>query len=284
MALPRRPDSRALLAAPALVGFAANSLLCRMALRPALIDPFTFTTVRLASGALVLSLLALAAAPPAAVARAGRWRSAAALFGYALAFSAAYVEIGAGVGALLLFGSVQATMLGWAIAAGQRPSAREWAGLALALAGLVGLVLPGLSAPAPRGAALMVAAGTAWGIYTLRGRDSESPLATTAGNFLLTVPMTIALSLLAWPTSHARPGGLALAATSGAIASGLGYTLWYAALPTLGAARAAIVQLAVPVLTAAAGVVLLGEAVTPRLVACAATILCGVALAIVRRR
>ena len=255
-----------------------------MALRPGLIDPFTFTTVRLASGALALSLLALAAASPATLARAGRWRSAAALFGYALAFSAAYVEIGAGVGALLLFGSVQATMLGWAIAAGQRPSAREWVGLALALAGLIGLLLPGLSAPAPRGAALMVAAGIAWGIYTLRGRDSEGPLVTTAGNFLLTVPMTTVLSLLALPMSHARPGGLALAATSGAIASGLGYTLWYAALPALGATRAAIVQLTVPVLTAAAGVALLGETVTPRLVVCGGAILCGVMLAIVRRR
>jgi drug/metabolite transporter (DMT)-like permease len=272
------------LAAPALVGFTANSLLCRMALQPGLIDPVTFTAVRLVSGALALSLLALPAAPPAAIPRAGRWRSAAALFAYALAFSEAYVEIGAGVGALLLFGSVQVTMLGWALRTGERPGPREWAGLALALSGLVALVLPGLTAPSPRGAVLMVAAGVAWAIYTLRGRRPSSPLVTTAGNFVLSVPMTLAASLLSAPAAHARPRGLALAAVSGAVASGLGYTLWYSALTELGATRAAIVQLTVPVLTAAAGVALLGETLTPRLVASGAAILCGVALAILPRR
>jgi drug/metabolite transporter (DMT)-like permease len=255
-----------------------------MALGPDLVDPVTFTSVRLISGALALALLALPAAPPAAVPRAGRWRSAAALFAYAITFSAAYVEIGAGVGALLLFGSVQVTMLGWGLHAGERPRPREWAGLAMALAGLVGLVLPGLAAPSPRGAALMVAAGIAWAVYTLRGRGTSEPLMATAGNFALAVPMTVAASLLTAPAAHAQPRGLALATASGAVASGLGYTVWYSALPELGATQAAIVQLTVPVLTAAAGVVLLGEVVTPRLVASAAAILCGVALAVVARR
>lgn len=282
--MPRPTAPRAWLAGPALIGFAANSLLCRTALRPDLIDPVTFTSVRLVSGALALSLLALPAAPPVEVPRAGRWRSGAALFAYAITFSAAYVEIGAGVGALLLFGSVQLTMLGWGLYSGERPGPREWTGLAMALSGLVGLVLPGLTAPAPRGAALMVAAGIAWAVYTLRGRGTSDPLLTTAGNFALAVPMTVAASLLTAPAAHAQPRGLALAAVSGAIASGLGYTLWYSALPELGATRAAIVQLTVPVLTAAAGVALLGEAVTPRLVASAAAILCGVALAVVPSR
>jgi drug/metabolite transporter (DMT)-like permease len=282
--LPRPPGRRALLAAPALVGFAANSLLCRTALRPDLMDPVTFTTVRLISGAATLWLLGLRAAAPAAVPRAGRWLSALALFAYAITFSAAYVEIGAGVGALLLFGAVQATMLGWALRTGERPAAREWAGLALALSGLVALVLPGLTAPAPRGAVLMVTAGIAWAVYTLRGRGTADPLLTTAGNFVLSVPMTLAASIVAFPAAHAQARGLALAAASGAVASGLGYTLWYASLPALGATRAAIVQLTVPVLTAAAAVVLLGEAVTPRLVACAAAILSGVALAMAGRR
>src|SRR5229473_7406150 len=152
----------------ALIGFAANSLLCRRALGLGLIDPASFTSVRLLSGAAALALiLALRGGSPVA---GGSWVSALALFAYAAAFSFAYVRIGAAVGALLLFGAVQATMLGWGLFRGERPRAAEWAGLAVALTGLVALVARGLSAPDPIGAALMITAGVAWGVYSLRGR------------------------------------------------------------------------------------------------------------------
>ena len=277
----RVPPRAALFAAAALTGFAANSLLCRTALRPGLIDAASFTAVRLASGALVLLLLA-APGLRAAPVRPGSWGSAAALFGYAIAFSYAYLRIGAGAGALLLFGSVQVTMLiaGWK--GGERLAPRAALGLGLALLGLVMLVLPGLTAPDPFGAALMAAAGVAWGVYSLRGRGASRPLLETAGNFARSVPL-LALLLPALPAAHASPRGLALAALSGALASGVGYSFWYAALPSLGALRAAVVQLSVPVLAAAGAALLLGEDVTARLVLCSAAILGGVALALLPR-
>jgi drug/metabolite transporter (DMT)-like permease len=272
----------ALLTAAALTGFAANSLLCRMALRPGLVDAATFTGVRLASGALVLALLARRSARGPGTARGGSWASAAALFAYAAAFSYAYLKISAGVGALLLFGAVQITMLAAALRAGDRPRGLEVAGWLAAAGGLVALLSPGLTAPDPRGAALMAAAGVAWGVYSLRGRSAASPLAATADNFARSVPMAAALVLvaLAFRPLHATSRGVVLAALSGALASGVGYSLWYAAVPTLGATRAAVVQLLVPVLVAAAGVALLGEPVTQRLVLSALAVLGGVALAI----
>jgi drug/metabolite transporter (DMT)-like permease len=270
----------ALLTAAALTGFAANSLLCRMALRPALVDAATFTGVRLLSGAVVLALLARFAARGTGGVR-GSWASAAALFAYAAAFSYAYLRISAGVGALLLFGAVQITMLAAALRAGERPGGLEAAGWLAAAGGLVALLSPGMTAPDPRGAALMAAAGVAWGLYSLRGRAAASPLAATADNFARSVPMAAALVVLAlaWTRLHASARGIALAVLSGALASGVGYSFWYAAVPTLGATRAAVVQLLVPVLVAAAGVVLLGEPVTRRLVVCALAVLGGVALA-----
>jgi len=278
-----RPDARTTaFTAAALVGFAANSLLCRGALGRGHADAATFTTVRLASGALALCILARRG--PRAIAAAGRWSSAAALFGYAAAFSFAYVRIGAAVGALLAFGAVQATMIAWALRTGERPGPAEWGGLALAAGGVVFLVSGGLRAPDPVGAALMLTAGVAWGVYSLIGRSSVRPLETTAGNFARAVPFTLALSLLAPGPAHASRAGLVLAVASGAIASGVGYSLWYGALPGLTATRAAVVQLSVPVLAALGGVLLLGESLTARLVASAAAILGGVALAIVGRR
>jgi len=275
----------ALLTVLALVGFAANSLLCRAALAGGgrLIDAASFTGVRLASGALVLGLLLRMRGGRY---QGGSWGSALALFAYAAGFSLAYVRIPAGVGALLLFGCVQATMLGTGLVRGERPRPLEWVGLLLALGGLVGLTAPGATAPDFVGAALMAGAGVAWGIYSLRGRGSTHPLAATANNFLLSVPMVLVLSAVSVGVQgapHATARGVVLAVTSGALASGVGYSLWYSALPHLTATRAAIVQLSVPVLAATGGVLLLGEQVTVRLVGAGTALLCGVLLALASR-
>jgi drug/metabolite transporter (DMT)-like permease len=278
-----RPGARTTaFTAAALVGFAANSLLCRGALGRDHADAATFTSIRLVSGAVALWILARRG--PRAILAAGRWPSAAALFTYAAAFSFAYVRIGAAVGALLAFGAVQATMIAWALRTGERPGPAEWGGLALAAGGVTFLVSGGLRAPDPLGAALMLTAGAAWGVYSLIGRSSVRPLETTAGNFARAVPFTIVLSLVAPGAPHVdRPGAL-LAVTSGAIASGVGYSLWYGALPGLTATGAAVVQLSVPVLAALGAVLLLGESLTAQLVVSAAAILGGVALAIGGRR
>jgi drug/metabolite transporter (DMT)-like permease len=269
------------LTALALSAFAANSLLCRLALGTASIDAASFTSVRLVSGTLMLWLLVALIGGERAPIRPGRqWLPAAMLFLYAIAFSFAYVSLGAGTGALILFGCVQLTMLLAGLYAGERPRPRQWAGIALAFAGLAWLVAPGLTAPAPAGAALMAAAGIAWGAYSLLGRGASNPSLTTARNFARAVPFTVVLSLLALPQLSISPEGLLLATLSGALASGLGYIAWYAALPALTATSAASVQLAVPVLTAAAGVVLLDEPLTLRLIVSAAAILGGIALAL----
>ncbi|HEX6882406.1 MAG TPA: DMT family transporter [Planctomycetota bacterium] len=281
---------RTLLAtAAALLGFAANSLLCRAALGNGAIDAWTFTAVRLGSGAGALVLCArLAARGGAAPAtlRAGSFPSALALWGYAAAFSLAYLRLGAGVGALVLFASVQATMIGWSAWRGARPSARERNGFVLAFAGLVVLTLPGASLPDPTGLALMAVAGIAWGVYSLRGRTSAAPLLATRDNFVLAAPLALGalLAAVTLSTLHASARGLALALASGALASGLGYALWYRALPRLTAVRAALVQLLVPVLAAAAGILLLDEHLTWRLGVAGPLILLGVGLAVLGRR
>jgi drug/metabolite transporter (DMT)-like permease len=275
------------LTAAALVAFAANSLLCRMALRPRLVDAATFTSIRIVSGALALLILGRIAAAPrkeTSTIDAGSWGSAAALFLYAAAFSFAYLRIDAGLGALLLFGAVQATMLIWARRGGERMRWPEWGGVLAAVTGLVALVRPGLSAPDPAGAALMIAAGVAWGAYSLRGRGATRPLAATASNFARAVPPALALSLACLGSAHVSPRGALLAVASGALSSGGGYSLWYAALGGLTATRAAILQLSVPVLAAVGGAALLGETLTPRLAACGTVILGGVALAVLGRR
>jgi drug/metabolite transporter (DMT)-like permease len=266
-----RPARTALLASSALAGFAANSLLCRAALRGGAIDAWSFTAVRLASGALVLGLLARTW-------RGGSWASALALVAYAGLFSLAYLLIPAGVGALVLFGAVQATMIGWSVRAGRRPRAVEWCGLVLALAGLAWLTLPGAGAPDARGLGLMACAGIAWGVYSLRGRSGRQPLLATAGNFargaLLVLPFA------AFARFEIGTRGLLLASASGALASGLCYSLWYAALPGMSATRAALVQLCVPLLTAIAAVLLLGEQPSERLLCSGVAILGGIALAV----
>lgn len=269
----------------ALIGFAANSLLCRMALGASSADAWSFTAIRLGAGALTLAALARISAGSAQAREGGNWTSAVALFAYAAAFSLAYLRLSTGTGALVLFASVQATMIGWGILRGARPALLEWAGIAVALAGLALLTLPGATAPDPLGLSLMVVAGAAWGAYSLRGRASRSPLAATAGNFMRSVPFALAgLAVgFAGDSLHVGGRGAALAVASGALASGVGYSLWYLALPGLTATRAAVVQLVVPVLAALAGIALLGESATPRLVAAGALILGGVATTVLGR-
>lgn len=271
----------------ALLGFAANSLLTRFALRPRLIDAASFTFLRLAAGAAALVLLARLRRPVADL-RQGSWISALLLFGYVVPFSYAYLRIGAGVGALILFGSVQVTMIGWGLVRGERPRLGEWLGLAVAFAGLSALTLPGNTRPDLLSFLLMVLAGVAWGAYSLRGRRSGDPLGSTAGNFLRGVPLAAVLTggVLLWPlfgSLHASTQGAALAVASGAVASGVAYTFWYAALPGLSALRAALVQLTVPVLAAAGASTLLDERPSARLVGSGAAVLGGVALALLAR-
>jgi len=282
-----RPIAVIALCSAALIGFAANSLLCRAALAGATIDAASFTAIRIGSGAIVLAILASFAKRPAFHdgARPGSWLSGLALCAYAAAFSFAYLSLTAATGALILFGCVQVTMLGYGIARGERPRPLEWLGLVMAAAGLVALSLPGLEAPSPLPAGLMAIAGVSWGIYTLRGRGAKRPLAATADNFLRALPFA-GLTLLAIPIvgGNITIEGATLAATSGAVASGIGYSLWYAVLPQLTATRAAILQLLVPVIAAAGGVLLLAEPMTARLVGAAAAIIGGIALAMLGRR
>lgn len=277
-----RPTSIAGLTALALLAFAGNSLLCRAALRDTAIDPASFTLLRVVSGALVLGLLVGLRAPRALPA--GSWTSATALFAYAIAFSYAYVGLSAGTGALILFGAVQASMLGWALLRGERFSALQMLGFAVAIAGLIGLLLPGLSAPPLGAALLMLLAGVAWGVYSLRGRGAGDPTAVTAGNFLRAVPMVMvasALALMLVPDAvRFDASGSLYAIASGALTSGLGYAIWYRALPQLRASTAATVQLSVPVITAVAGVVLLSEPLSLRLVLASVAVLGGVALVV----
>jgi drug/metabolite transporter (DMT)-like permease len=205
------------------------------------------------------------------------------LFVYALAFSFAYVSLGASTGALVLFAAVQATMIARGLGEGERPHLLEWAGLLVALAGLVYLLAPGLHAPSPRGSALMATAGVAWGLYSLRGRRADDPLASTRGNFVRATPAALLVSIASWSARHGSTPGVALAALSGAAASGLGYVIWYAALPRLTATRAALVQLCVPVLAAAGGVLFLAESLSLRFAVAASAVLGGVGLATLGR-
>jgi len=263
----------------ALVAFAANSILCRLALGRAAIDAGSFSAIRLASGAAAL-LVIVAIREGGRVRLRGSWASTTALFLYAIAFSFAYLELSAGTGALILFGVVQATMILAAFRAGDRPDIREWTGILLALGGLAYLVSPGLAAPSLAGSLLMAIAGGAWGVYSLRGRGVADPLGDTAGNFVRALLPAAGLGLLTLQNSRASAEGVILAVLSGALTSGVGYILWYAALRGLTATQAAVVQLAVPVLTAGGGVAFLSEEISGRVVLSALLILGGVGLAL----
>lgn len=213
----------------------------------------------------------------------GSWTSAGMLFLYAVPFSFAYTRLTAGTGALILFGCVQLTMMSAALWTGERPHSLQWFGLGLALAGLVYLMVPGLAAPPVAGASLMALAGLSWGGYSLRGRGSANPLAQTTSNFVRAVPLVLAVSLIAFPQFYVEREGALFAVASGTLASGLGYVVWYLALRGLTATRAAVVQLAVPILAAAGGVIFLGESISERLIISAAMVLGGIALALVGR-
>jgi drug/metabolite transporter (DMT)-like permease len=263
----------------AMLAFAANSVLARLALGSGGMDAAGYTGIRLVAGAVTLAAILLASSRRTAKIG-GSWPAAAALFGYAIAFSFAYLLLGAGTGALILFGSVQLGMLGWGILKGDRPGVLEWLGLAIAFAALAYLVSPGLVAPHPIGAGLMVGAGLCWAAYSLLGRGSKLPLVDTTGNFARCLPIALLLGIAGITMHPPTTPGIAYAVASGALASGVGYAIWYAALPHLTRTRAAIVQLSVPALAAFGGVIFIGEALTPRLVIASIAILGGVALAI----
>jgi drug/metabolite transporter (DMT)-like permease len=266
----------------AMVAFASNSLLCRLALRQTTIDAASFTFIRVFSGAIALWVIVITRKTGRT--SAGNWTSALALFAYAAAFSFAYISLSAGTGALLLFGMVQATMIFWGLRKGERLNARQWFGLAIALAGLVALVFPGLSAPPIGGALLMTGAGIAWGIYSLRGKGAGDPTNVTAGNFWRSVVFAavLSVSLLHWTSLD--PVGIRYAIASGAIASGVGYMIWYSAIPGLKATTAATVQLSVPVLAAVGGILFLGESITLRLLLASLLILGGIGLVVLEKR
>jgi len=271
------------LTALAMTAFAGNSLLCRMALKHTSLDAGSFTTLRLVSGALVLWLVARQRRHGSRSGN-GNWLSALALFGYAAGFSFAYVSLPAGSGALLLFGAVQATMIGYGLWKGERLGPLQLAGLVLAFGGIFGLLLPGLSAPPLQGALLMLGAGVAWGIYSLRGKGAGDPTRVTAGNFLRAAPVALVLSLFMLKDASVDAAGLGYAVASGALTSGIGYAIWYSVLPGLRAATAASVQLSVPVLAALGGIAFLGEPLTLRLVLASVAILGGIALVVLQKR
>ena len=272
----------------AMLAFAGNSLLCRLALKQTAIDAASFTFVRIAAGALALGLIVTIrrAKTVAAVCdrrTKGNWPSALALFVYAAAFSFAYLSLPAGTGALLLFGAVQATMIFWGWHRGERLRKAQAIGLAMAVGGLVALLFPGLSAPSLPGSILMLSAGVAWGVYSLRGKTAGDPASATSGNFLRAVPFAALLGVSALPWLRVDGAGLGYAVLSGALASGVGYVIWYTVLPGLKAASAATVQLSVPVLAAAGGILLLGEPLTLRFLGAALAVLGGIALVVVEK-
>lgn len=279
------PYSRVvLLTLLALIAFAGNSLLCRIALVHTNIDAASFTTIRLLSGALVLWVLVMLRdrGRRVGIAGKGNWLSALALFVYAAGFSFAYIQLNTGMGALILFGAVQTSMIAFGLWRGERFTTAQWLGLLMAFSGLIGLLLPGLSAPPLTGAMLMIVAGIAWGVYSLRGKGAGDPLQITAGNFSRTVPMALLLSLMLLSRASLDSAGVYYALLSGALTSGVGYAIWYSALPLLKATTAATVQLSVPLLAALGGVVLLQEPLTLRLLLAALAILGGIALVVLQ--
>ena len=290
-----------LLTSLAMIAFASNSLLCRGALKQNDIDAASFTFVRIFSGAVALwvlvslqrkerrvktpgvsngSYFTSTPSPQRQLLRTGSWSSALALFVYAAAFSFAYLALSAGTGALLLFGAVQATMIFWGLQKGERLSMIQTVGFIVAVTGLIILVFPGLSAPPLAGSILMVAGGVAWGIYSLRGQKERNASTATTGNFVRAVPFSIVLFIAFTPWTHIDLAGFAYAVISGAVTSGMGYVIWYKALPGLKAASAATVQLSVPVLAATGGILLLGEPITPRYMLASVAVLGGIALVI----
>ena len=274
-----------LLTFAAMTAFAGNSLLARAALAGGGIDAASFTAIRLIAGALALAALLLLQRGRAGLRDLpGNWPSAAALFAYAIAFSFAYLRLGAATGALILFTSVQGAMIFWGLVRRDRPTIIEMIGLAIAFAAFVWLLLPGLSAPDPLGSLLMIAAGIAWGVYSLRGRTARNPLDETSGNFIRSAVFCLPLVMLGLYGGHADAMGTLLAITSGVVTSGLGYAIWYRAQPRLSTTQAATVQLTVPIIAALGAVLFLSELLTLRLIIASICIIGGVALALLSRR
>ncbi len=265
-----------------MIAFAGNSLLCRAALTHTNIDAASFTSVRLISGALTLWFLILIRHEK--IEKTGSWLSAFSLFIYAAGFSFAYISLPAASGALILFGAVQATMIGHGFWAGERLQGRQFIGLSLAVGGLVGLFLPGLSAPPLYGSILMLGAGIGWAVYSLRGKNGANPVGITASNFIRSIPFAVALSLFSIDNLVIDATGAFYAILSGAVASGIGYTIWYRVLPAMRTTSAATVQLSVPVIAAVGGVAFLGESITLRLALASGAILGGIALVICDKR
>ncbi len=270
-----------ILSVTALMAFASNSIICRFALRDGAIDASSFSVIRLLSGAVALWVILVLSGYRKKPEYDGSWTSAAMLFLYAFAFSFAYIELNAGIGALILFGAVQITMIFTGTIKGERPHPLQWGGLILALGGLVYLVSPGLTSPPINSSLLMAAAGIAWGVYSLRGRGNKHPVAVTTDNFIRTIPFVFIAGLIFFPQLHLTTSGFVWAVISGALTSGIGYIIWYAALRGLTSIRAAIIQLSVPVIAAFGGVMLLSESITFRLILSAILTLGGVAVAIV---
>ncbi len=271
-----------LLTALAMLAFAANSLLCRVALRGEAIDPVAFTLVRLLSGALALWLISSLRTKTESMQ--GNWKGALSLFVYALGFAYAYVQLDTGTGALLLFGAVQMTIVGYGLFRGERLSVPAVAGLLIASAGLVALLLPGSSAPPLISSMIMIIAGMAWGIYSILGKGASSPLGSTTGNFMLAIPAIVLVALLQADEIRMTLAGVIAALVSGAIASGIGYALWYRVMPRLGSFQAASVQLSVPVLASVGGLIFLGESLSLRLVLASCAVLVGITLVLMSRR
>lgn len=264
----------------ALVAFAGNSVLCRIALKEGSIDAASFSSVRLVSGAIALLVILYATNRGTRPVSYGSWMSATMLFLYAVCFSFAYISLDTGIGALILFGMVQATMVAGALWVGDRPTVAEWIGWLLAVSGFIYLVSPGLTAPSPVGSVLMGIAGIGWGIYSLRGRKEPFALSGTTYNFVRSVPLVIVVSALSLKEMHLSTNGIVLAILSGAITSGVGYAIWYSALRSISSMQAAMVQLSVPVLAAAGGVLFLAESVSLRLILSALLILGGILVAV----
>ena len=267
-----------LLAVLAMTAFAANSLLCRMALVETDIDPASFTFWRLTSGALMLTLLVVMRNQKPL--QEGNMTSAITLFVYAAGFSFAYISMTTGAGALLLFGAVQVTMISWGLFKGERMSALQWGGFLLALIGLILLLLPNAAVPQLSSALMMLAAGIAWGVYSLKGKGAKFPIEATAGNFIRATLLALVLLVIFWPGGEFHAEGMAYAVASGAIASALGYALWYSILVHIAAIKAATLQLSVPVLAVFAGWVFLDETVTLRIILSSLAVIGGVAMVI----
>ena len=267
----------------ALIAFAANSVLCRWALGEHSIDAASFTSIRLITGALVLFIIIQLNHSGERSASRGNWWASTMLFAYAITFSYAYITLHTGTGALILFGTVQITMILMSYFRGTRLHLIEWLGVVTAFGGFVYLVLPGIATPSLKGFILMTAAGIAWGLYTLKGRASTAPLLDTAYNFIRTLPFVLIVVVLSVLHAHYSIKGVVLAMLSGGIASGIGYSIWYRALGGLSSTQAAVVQLSVPVIAALGGVIFVGEPITLRLSLAGVLILGGILLVVVGR-